>query len=166
MPDASIRVRAAEPGDAEAIHAIFMCPLAQANTLQLPFRSVEFRRQRLAQADANTHTLVAEVESRIVGILGLHVEAGPRRHGVASFGMAVHDEFQNRGVGSALLTAMLELGENWLGLRRIELTVYTDNSAAVHLYEKFGFVIEGTAKRYALRGGEYVDAFHMARLRS
>jgi putative acetyltransferase len=43
--------------------------------------------------------------------------------------------------------------------------VYTDNARAVHLYEKFGFTIEGTARRYALRQGTYVDAFLMARLR-
>jgi putative acetyltransferase len=44
-----------------------------------------------------------------------------------------------------------------------ELTVYTDNAAAVALYRKFGFGIEGTARGYALRRGEYVGAFMMAR---
>lgn len=47
----------------------------------------------------------------------------------------------------------------------IELSVYTDNAPAIHLYEKFGFVVEGTARQYALRGGVYVDAHLMARLR-
>jgi putative acetyltransferase len=40
-----------------------------------------------------------------------------------------------------------------------------DSVAAIHLYEKCGFVIEGTARAFALRGGEYVDAHTMARLR-
>ncbi len=78
--------------------------------------------------------------------------------------MSVHDDFQNRGVGSALMAAMIELADNWLGLRRIELEVYADNAAAIHLYEKFGFVIEGTARDYARRPGGFVDAHHMARL--
>jgi L-phenylalanine/L-methionine N-acetyltransferase len=43
--------------------------------------------------------------------------------------------------------------------------VYTDNGPAVHLYQKFGFLIEGTARQYALRNGMYVDAHYMARLR-
>ena len=43
--------------------------------------------------------------------------------------------------------------------------VYTDNAAAIHLYEKFGFVIEGTKRKYAFRDGEYVDAHVMARVR-
>jgi len=45
------------------------------------------------------------------------------------------------------------------------LSVYTDNAPAIHLYEKFGFIIEGTARQFALRNGVYVDAHMMARLR-
>jgi putative acetyltransferase len=63
------------------------------------------------------------------------------------------------------MAAMIDLADNWLGIHRIELSVYTDNAPAVHLYEKFGFAIEGTARQFALRGGEYVDAYYMARLR-
>jgi L-phenylalanine/L-methionine N-acetyltransferase len=44
--------------------------------------------------------------------------------------------------------------------------VYTDNLAAVHLYRKFGFAIEGTCRAYAFRDGAYVDAYQMARLHS
>jgi putative acetyltransferase len=160
-----IRIRAAEPGDADAIHAMMNMPLAQANTLQLPWRSLEFRRQWLARSDPSANSLVAEIDGLVVGQLGLHLETNPRRHGVASIGMAVRDDFHGRGVGSALMAAMLELADNWLGIRRIELTVYTDNAAAVRLYEKFGFVIEGTARSYAMRNGIYIDAYYMARVR-
>jgi putative acetyltransferase len=47
----------------------------------------------------------------------------------------------------------------------VELVVYADNAAGVALYEKFGFEVEGTHRRYAFRDGEYVDAYAMARLR-
>jgi putative acetyltransferase len=57
------------------------------------------------------------------------------------------------------------LAFNWLGLRRIEVTVYADNAAAVRLYRKVGFAIEGTARRFALRDGVLVDAHHMALFR-
>ncbi|MCE9905383.1 GNAT family N-acetyltransferase, partial [Hafnia paralvei] len=46
------------------------------------------------------------------------------------------------------------------------LTVYTDNAGAIALYKKFGFEIEGTSRGYAYRDGQYVDVFHMARLRT
>jgi putative acetyltransferase len=162
---AAIQVRAAEPRDVEAIAEICACPGVIAGTLQLPFRSVEDRREGFAQRAPDVHRLVAEVDGRVVGSLGLHVEANPRRRHCGSVGMAVHDAFQGQGVGSALMAAMIDLADNWLGLHRIELTVYVDNAPAIHLYDKFGFAIEGTARAFALRGGEYVDAHTMARLR-
>jgi putative acetyltransferase len=61
------------------------------------------------------------------------------------------------------MEAALDLADNWLNLTRVELTVFTGNVAAVALYEKFGFEIEGTHRRYAFRNGEYVDAYAMAR---
>ena len=160
-----ISIRAAELSDAEAIYQIFEQPTAQANTLQLPWRSVAQRRDWLARVTADGHVLVAEVDGRVIGNIGLRLAAG-RRRDVGEFGMSVHDEFQGRGVGTALVQAMLDLADNWLGLRRIELVVYTDNVSAIHLYEKFGFRIEGTAHQYAWRAGALVDAHYMARLRT
>jgi putative acetyltransferase len=51
-----------------------------------------------------------------------------------------------------------------LQLRRLELEVYTDNAAAIRLYEKFGFTIEGTMVDFAFRDGQFVDTYLMARL--
>jgi len=163
MPE--ICVRAAEPTDAEAIHAILRCPGVVANTLQLPWRPLEYTRERFA-AHAQEHTFVAVVDDRVVAHLGLHIVENPRRRDVGEFGMAVHDDYQGRGVGSALLAAMIDLADNWLGLRRIELEVWADNVRAIHLYEKFGFEREGTGRQYARRAGELVDAHFMARLRT
>ena len=44
--------------------------------------------------------------------------------------------------------------------------LYFGNAAGIALYEKFGFEIEGTHPRFAFRGGEYVDAYSMARVRN
>ena len=64
-----------------------------------------------------------------------------------------------------MMKACLDLADNWLDLRRLDLRVYVDNAPAIALYKKFGFEIEGTHRRFALRNGEYVDAHVMARLR-
>jgi putative acetyltransferase len=77
--------------------------------------------------------------------------------------VAVRDDWHGRGVGTALMTAIVDLADNWIGYSRLELTAYTDNEAALALYRKFGFEIEGTARRYAWRGGVLVDAYMMAR---
>ncbi len=162
---ANVQIRAPELPDAEDLAELFNCRGVIAGTLQLPWRSVEHRRERLAQRSPERHALVAVIEGRVVGILDLHVQQSPRRRHCAEIGMAVHDDFQGQGIGSALMAAMIDLADNWLGLGRIELTVYTDNVAAVRLYQKFDFMIEGTARQFAFRGGRYVDAHHMARLR-
>src|SRR5689334_16000236 len=111
----AIHVRAREPGDAEALAALFACPGVIAGTLQLPYQSVEARRERLAQQGPGAYSLVAEVEGRVVGSLGLHLESPPRRRHCGGIGMGVHDDFQGRGVGTALLAAALDLADNWLG---------------------------------------------------
>ncbi len=162
---ATIIVRARESRDLEAITAIMNCPGVIAGTLQLPYRALEERREQFAQRPAGAHSLVAECDGRVVGELGLHAAASPRRRHCASIGMAVHDDFQGKGVGSALMAAMIEMADNWLDVRRIELQVYADNVPAVRLYKKFGFAIEGTLRAYAFRSGAYVDAYAMARLR-
>jgi len=62
------------------------------------------------------------------------------------------------------MAALCDYADAWVGLQRIELAVYTDNAVAVRLCQRFGFVIEGTLKGFALRDGRYVDAYAMARL--
>jgi putative acetyltransferase len=159
-----IVVRRAEARDAGAIAATFDAPRAMAGTLQLPFPSPATWAKRIEDLPAGDYLLVAEVDGKVVGNLGLHqASASPRRRHAGGIGMAVRDDWQRRGVGAALLAAALDLADNWIGYARLELTVYTDNAAALALYRKFGFEIEGTARRYALRDGEWVDAHMMAR---
>ena len=108
--------------------------------------------------------LVAEVDGEVVGNLGLQpASKSPRRRHAGAVGMSVRDDWHGRGVGSALLGAAIDLADKWIGYTRLELTAYTDNAAALALYRKFGFVVEGTLRSYALRDGEFVDAYAMAR---
>jgi putative acetyltransferase len=161
-----ITIRRGSVDDAEAIRATFATPRAMAGTLQLPYPTTEMWRKRIAEGVADDYLLVAEVDGKVVGNLGLHVVSrSPRRRHAGGLGMSVHDDWQRRGVGTALLTAAIDIADNWINYRRLELTVYTDNAAALALYRKFGFVIEGTHRDYAFRDGHYVDAYAMARLR-
>ncbi|UCH60241.1 MAG: GNAT family N-acetyltransferase [Anaerolineales bacterium] len=162
-----ITVRRSEPNDYEAVHKIFTNPRVIWGTLQLPYPSVDMWKKRLAEPPEGLISLVACVENNeVVGQLGLHTfpKRFRRRH-AGQIGMAVHDDWQNKGIGTALMQAAIELADNWLDLRRLELEVYVDNIPAIRLYEKFGFIIEGTLVEYAFRDGEYVDTYLMARLR-
>jgi L-phenylalanine/L-methionine N-acetyltransferase len=161
----TLRVRAQEPDDIAAITEILNCPRVVHGTLQLPLRSVA-ERQAWAEVPRGMHRLVAEFEGHVVGMLTLHQEMHPRRGHAAGIGMGVHDDFQGKGIGTALMDAMIDLADNWLNLRRIELTVYADNEPAVRLYRKFGFEVEGTLRNYAFRDGQLIDALSMARVRA
>ena len=160
-----ITIRTADPSDAEAILKCYTAPLAARNTLQIPYRSLESVREQLTKSGEGDHLLVAEIEGEVVGVIGLHTSSRPRVNHKAEVGMMVHDDWQGKGVGAALMRAVIELADKWLNLTRIELSVFTDNESAIALYRKFGFEIEGTLRKYAFRDGEFVDAFAMARIR-
>lgn len=161
----TIVIRRGEPEDYEAVRLVYAGPKAYSGTLQLPFPSADLWRKRMAEPPEGFINLVACVEGEIVGHSGVQTFPNPRRRHAGKIGMAVRDDWQGKGVGSALMQAAVELADNWLNLSRLELEVYVDNAAALHLYEKFGFRIEGTLVRYAYRDGRFVDAYTMARLR-
>ena len=101
----------------------------------MPFPRAEMWRERLSKPPEGLYSLVACVEDEVVGEISLHTSPirWRMRH-VGSIGMAVRDDWQSKGVGTALIEAALDLADNWLNLTRIELTVYVDNAAGIALY--------------------------------
>jgi L-phenylalanine/L-methionine N-acetyltransferase len=161
----SYTIRHATAADAEGVWRNMTDESAYNGTLQLPYSSPDRWRERLAPADGVVN-LVACAGDEIVGNGNLHTNTKtPRRAHAGSLGMAVPAAWQRKGVGTALLGAIIELADHWLGLARLELTVYVDNEAALALYRKHDFEIEGTMRGYALRRGVLVDTHAMARLR-
>lgn len=156
-------IRHAEPADLTAVKAIYDQPSVYANTLQLPYQP-EAKWQSLFVPQAGFYNLVAEVEGLVVGQLGLQVMQNPRRRHVAEIGMGVSEPYQGQGIGSALLRAALDMADNWLALRRVELLVYSSNESAVALYERFGFEVEAELTDYAFQYGNYINALQMARI--
>jgi putative acetyltransferase len=164
----SVLVRRATLADAAAYARIMGDPAVYPGLMQMPHTNEEIWRARLAESLAPGKTdlsLAAERGGEVVGTAGLH-PAGPamRRRHVATIGISVASEAQGQGIGTALMQAMCDYADRWMGVLRIELSVYVDNAAAIALYRKFGFETEGRHRGYAMRDGCYVDAFSMARL--
>ncbi len=163
----SISVRRAGLQDAAAFARIMGDPGVFPGLMQMPYTNEELWRARLAESSAPGKTdllLVAEQDGSVVGSAGLHPAGNSqRRRHVLMLGISVVPQAQGQGVGSALMAALCDYADNWMGTLRLELDVYTDNARALALYRKFGFVMEGTHKGYALRDGQYVDSYSMAR---
>jgi putative acetyltransferase len=109
-----ITVRHSEPDDYREIHRVFSGPRTIADTLQMPFPRAETWRKRLSEPPEGLYSLVACVEGEVVGSLGLETSSTRwRMHHVGSIGMAVRDDWQGRGIGTALMEAALDLADNW-----------------------------------------------------
>ena len=164
MPQPKIILRTPEQSDVTDFWALYKCPQrAGPDTHPALFFA------RAGGGDVGQHPQPSQGDRRrgrgqTVGLCTLYLGDNRRRHS-GDLGIMVRDDHVKRGIGDALLTAMLDLAENWLGLTRIEMDVFCDNQAAVRLYEKHGFQIEGTQRAWALRDGAYVDAYLMARVK-
>ncbi len=135
--------------------------------LQTPYPSAEAWRKRLeTQAtEVDGIHLVAVHGNEVVASAGIHGHPNmPRLRHSGGLGICVTRAWQGRGVGSEMMRRLLDWADNWMGLLRVELSVYTDNVRAIALYRKHGFEMEGTLRAFALRRGQYADVFMMARL--
>ncbi len=82
------------------------------------------------------------VDDRVVAVSSL--DFGQMKHNmhVATFGITVHDDYQNRGLGTRLTEYMVEIAR-MKGLKKVALEVVTHNSKAISVYRRCGFVVEG-----------------------
>lgn len=106
---------------------------------------------------------VALSDERVVGWCDILPVDRPTRAHSGVLGIGVVAGFRGKGIGPALMRAALERARG-AGLTRIELSVREDNRAAAKLYEKFGFVAEGTQRKAILLDGEYHNLIGMALL--
>lgn len=161
----SLTIRRAEPDDADAVYEMFTASTVYSGTLQLPYPSREYWRRRLSENTDIVYYLVGIIEGRIVGMVHVATFPRPRRKHAGEIGISVHEDWQGKGVGKELMRAIVDLSDNWLNLTRLELEVYADNEAAIRLYERFGFEVEGRLRQHAFRDGQFVDSIMMGRLR-
>jgi RimJ/RimL family protein N-acetyltransferase len=159
-PPPAVTVRPAAADDVDALVAMLVEVAGEGRWIgtEAPV-DVERRRRRMA-ADVDAEdavVLVAEAGGEPVGQLGLHLAP----YGVADLGMLVAAGWRGRGVGTALLAEAIRRARE-AGAHKIALQVWPHNTAAIALYERFGFQREGYLRRhYRRRSGELWDAVVM-----
>jgi putative acetyltransferase len=160
-----IDVRPAEPADAAAIVALAQEVSAEPEGWMIwnEWRGAgdERRYLRAVRRHPDAAVFVAEIEGEIVGRLSLSRDAHPASRHVADLGLMVDARFRRRGVGRALLEAAVSWARR-NDVSKLELHVFPWNTAAIALYESFGFEREGYRKGHYLRTDGYADAILMA----
>jgi len=113
-----------------------------------PWRGSTFRREIETNNDFS-HFIVARHKSRAIAFIGFtHVL--DEAH-ILTF--AVHPKFRRRGVGTQLLTYMLNMARA-LGTQKVILEVRVSNIPAQSLYKKLGFQIVSIRKKLYPDTGE------------
>ena len=121
------------------------------------------RRLVLDSLRAGAVHVVAVAGDEVIGWCDLRPKAAPTLRHSAVLGMGVLAPYRGQSIGSGMLAATLDLA--WTGgIRRAELIVRSDNTAAIALYRRFGFVEEGACRNYICIDGVDYDALLMARL--
>lgn len=100
----------------------------------LPATAAEPRRRWLDSVLSSGFHIVVEVDSRIMG----HGMLLPFTGGGAELANFLHQSARDRGIGTALNRALVELGRE-KGVERVWLCVEPSNRRAVRSYEKAGF---------------------------
>ncbi len=166
----SILLREAQPEDASLLVDIIETVLTTSPyTLTTPAeleRSVTDQAKRIQQyANADGHLIVvALADGQIVGTLDFKNNDKLRIRHSGEFGMGIIPGFQGQGLGRLMLEALLEWAEQHPVIEKVCLGVYAENVAARALYQKLGFIEEGTlVKAIKLASGKYADEIRMYR---
>jgi ribosomal protein S18 acetylase RimI-like enzyme len=123
------------------------------------------RRFVLDSLKAGAVHVVAVSDGAVIGWCDLRPKQAPTLRHSAVLGMGIVATHRGQGIGSRLLASTLELARA-RGIHRAELIVRLDNTAAIRLYRRFGFVDEGTCLQYMRIDDVDYDALLMARLES
>ena len=112
---------------------------------------------------SNSTLLLAEADGSVVGLIGLVGELLPEESHVGTFGVSVDKHWRSRGVGGALIEALVAwAGEH--GITRIQGFVWATNTRALDFYERHGFEREGVCRRAIVRDGNPIDTHLIALL--
>lgn len=138
---------------------------ASLNNLVLPFT-----RERIESWTSNINydknlpilALIKEKgKQRVIGAASLSFSSVETFKHKAEFGVTVHDDYQNMGLGTEMVNHLLDIARK-KRLKKVFLLVNTDNVRAVHVYKKCGFRIEGKLIKEHCRNGQLEDDYRMA----
>lgn len=124
--------------------------------------SVETIALRFRDTSDHNFSLGAFDNGKLIGAVTFMREKGLKEsHKGRIYSVYVSAAHRGKGVGHALIAALLETAKRDSSLEQILLSVATPQNAARHLYRSFGFETYGTEPRSLKVGSTYIDEDHM-----
>lgn len=160
----NILIRNAEAKDAEEI--IIMVKQVIDETGFFPHTAEEFNltaEQEVEYIKSTALFLLVEIDEKIVGSVTLDRSNLIKLNHIVTFGITILKEYCGLGIGSLLMEKVIEWTK-FNGVEKIELEVFENNTSAIMLYKKFGFIEEGRKRKYIKTNEGYQDMILMGRL--
>ncbi|HVU65373.1 MAG TPA: GNAT family N-acetyltransferase [Phycisphaerales bacterium] len=166
-----VLLRCAEPQDAEALEVFTEhADRTSEHNVTRPGerrRTLEQVRERLAQSladEVSIHVFAVEAGSgEIIGLINFKGNEQSRIRHWGMLGISVSAEHRSRGIGTALIRALLEWARANEHIERVGLQVFEPNLHARALYEKMGFKEDCRRERYIkMEDGTYVADIEMS----
>jgi len=111
--------------------------------------------------DGSLPQVMAVLEDEVVGFCDILPNPAKGFTHVGRLGMGVRFEWRRQSIGRRMLDACLSLARK-AGIEKVELEVFSDNVAAIRLYDSFGFSQEGLKVRGRKLENRYQDVKLMA----
>lgn len=115
------------------------------------------------ESSKNGIFLVAEHEGLLIGNIDITGNQRRKLFHTAMLGMGNRYDWQNQGIGTALIESALEWARNNSPLEIIWLEVYASNDLGLGLYKKTGFKICGRMPNFFKEKGKFVEKISMVK---
>ncbi len=116
--------------------------------------------RRFRQAE-NQLYLVGLVDGILASALTFAAASRPRVRHSGELGLSVLKECWGLGIGSLMIDRFLGWARGTGIITKVNLRVRTDNTRAIRLYERKGFLVEGLLRDEILLDGAYYDQYWM-----
>jgi len=129
-------------------------------------REVQFTEQQIIERispNSNKFFMGIFDEKELIGVVSFHREAGQKgRHKGNIYGMFIHEDYQGKGLGKLLLSALINKVKNdYPDLEQIRLSVVSNNTSGIKLYSNLGFEKYGVEINALKDGDKYFDEYLM-----
>ncbi|MBA3239033.1 MAG: GNAT family N-acetyltransferase [Parachlamydiaceae bacterium] len=107
-------------------------------------------------------SLTAVYEGVPCGLTTLYLQPYRKLAHQTEFGIIVGDQYRGKGVGTQLLTSLMQMAKENFNIELLHLTVYAENPA-IRLYRRFGFQEFGRQTHWLKDDGIYAGRIFMER---